>query len=219
MRNQLSICKWLASCMYLVSMSVFATSQISKPSDVSCPPQPPCEKIYKPLIEGKVGYFFFSSSKLREVYKKGGIDLQLSGTYPLWKWLQIYGSVEYLARSGEILNSTNKTTIWELPVSLGLQPVAVICQKVHYYLSIGPRYFFVHQHNHSPYLDKIVTHSGVGGFVNTGFHFFPIKHLVIDIFGEYSYKRMSFQGHRTNVYGQTVQVGGFAFGGGIGYTF
>ena len=179
----------------------------------------PCERTIKPLLEVKAGYFFFSSSKLRKIYKKGGLDLQLSSSYPIWKWLQAYASVEYLTRSGKIRNSGKKTTIWELPVSLGLQPVVVIHPMVHYYLSIGPRYFFVHQHNDSPFLDKVLTHSGVGGFVNTGFHFFPINRLVIDIFGEYSYKKMHFHAHKTNVEGRNIQVGGFAFGGGLGYAF
>ncbi len=193
----------------------------------SCDPNSPpmsqetkiCQKTYPPIIEAKAGYFFFSSSTLRKIYKKGGLDLQLSGSYPIWKYLQVYGSVEYQARSGQLLNSSAKTHIWTLPVSFGLQPVVVICQKIHYYLTLGPRYIFVHQTNDSPYLDKIVTHSGVGGFANTGFHFFPIPHLVIDIFAEYSYKRMHFHGHRTNVVGQTIQVGGFAFGAGLGYNF
>jgi len=201
-------------CAAMMAISAFASAQ-----ETASPPKA-CEQTkYPPLLEFKAGYFFFSSSKLRKIYPSGGIDLQLTGTYPIWKWLQIYGSVEYLTRHGKILQGGQSTKIWQLPINLGLQPVVVICPKVHYYLTLGPRYFFVHQHNHSPYLDKVVVHNGVGGFVNTGFHFFPIRHLVVDVFGEYSYKRMHFHAHKTNVDGQTVQVGGFSFGAGLGYAF
>ncbi len=183
------------------------------------PSKTSCQRTFKPMIAFKTGYFFFSSANLRKIYSSGGLDLQLSGSTPIWRWLQIYGSVEYLTRHGKLLNSGRKTQIWEIPISLGLQPAVAIHTNIHFYLTLGPRYFFVHQHNHSPYLDKILTHSGVGGFVNTGFHFFPVQHLLLDVFGEYSYKKMRFHGHKTHVEGRNVQVGGFTFGAGIGYAF
>lgn len=195
------------------------SSSTKKSSNETPSPTTSCESKYKPMVEFKAGYFFFSSSKLRKIYESGGFDLQLSGSYPVWKWLQVYASAEYLQLDGKLSNNSEKTQLWEVPLSLGLQPDIIICPKIHYYFTLGPRYIFVHQHNHSPYLDTIVAHSGLGGFINTGFHFYPIKHLLIDVFGEYSYKRMSFHAHKTNVEGQTVQVGGFAFGAGLGYAF
>lgn len=173
----------------------------------------------QPLIEAKVGYFFFSDSKMQKVYDEGGIDLQLSGSYPIWRWLQIYGSVEYLQRHGHSRHGHEKTSIWEVPLSLGLKPVYKITPKVHYYATIGPRYFFVHVHNHSHYVDKHLSENGCGGFVNTGFNFFPMKNFVVDIFGEYSYKKLHFHAHKKNVVGETAQVGGFTFGVGLGYAF
>ena len=173
----------------------------------------------KPLLEVKGGYFLFSDSKMRKIYDRGGIDVQLSTSCPIWKWLQMYASIEYMQIEGRTLGGHEKTKIWEVPLSLGLQPVAVISPTVHYYLTIGPRYFFVHQHNYSHYLSKNVGNNGLGGFVNTGFYFFPCKHLLLDVFGEYSYKRMHFHSHKSHVYGEKTQVGGFVFGLGIGCVF
>jgi hypothetical protein len=85
---------------------------------------------------------------MRSIYDKGGIDLQISGSYPIWRWIQIYGSVEYLERHGRSLKGHQKTSIWEVPLSLGAKLVAQIDPWAHYYLTIGPRYFFVHGHNH-----------------------------------------------------------------------
>ena len=101
------------------------------------------------VVEAKVGYFFFSDPKMRKIYTSGGIDLQLSGSFTVWEWLQIYGSVEYLSKQGRSLNSHQKTTIWEVPLSLGLKPVFKVSSIIDYYFAIGPRYFFVRQHNHS----------------------------------------------------------------------
>ena len=156
---------------------------------------------------------------MREIFKQGGLDVQLSLSYPIWKWLQIYGSVEYLSRSGRSLNGSQLTSIWEIPLSLGLKPVVRICKEAAWYVTLGPRYFFVHQHNRSSYVDKTLNENGCGGFVNTGFNFFPLPYLSIDLFGEYSFKQMQFQSSETNVYGQSIEIGGFTFGGGLGYAF
>jgi len=172
-----------------------------------------------PLLELKAGYFFFYDSKMSKVYKEGGYDIQLCGSTPLWKWLQIYASAEFLEKEGKSLNGDQKTRIWEVPLSLGLEAAATINKKVQYYFTVGPRYFFVHVHNSSHYVNKRLNEDGLGGFLGTGFHFFPYRHLVIDLFGEFSYCRLHFHSHKENVHARSVQVGGFVFGGGIGYAF
>jgi len=173
----------------------------------------------QPMLEIKSGYFFFSDAKMRKVYDEGGLDVQISGSYPIWRWLQIYGSVEYLTRHGRSLGGHQKARIWEVPLSLGLKPVITISPKVQYYLTLGPRYFFIHAHHNSPYVDREINPHGLGGFVNTGFNFFPFHHLFVDIFGEYSYKRVHFHPSKHHVHGRGIQVGGFAFGAGLGYAF
>lgn len=170
-------------------------------------------------IEFKAGYFFFSNDKMQDVFDQGGLDLQICGSYPIWRWIQIYGSVEYISRHGRSLKGHQRTSIWEIPLSLGPKLVARINPSAHYYFTMGPRYFFVHVHNHSSFVDKNVSQNGIGGFVSTGFNFFPIPHLLIDIFGEYSYCRLHFHPSKKNVYGEAAQVGGFTFGVGLGYAF
>jgi hypothetical protein len=171
------------------------------------------------LLEVKAGYFFFSDPKMRKIYDQGGLDVQLCVSSPVWKWLQIYGSIEFFKKEGRTLNAHEKVNIWEIPLSVGLKPVARIASWIHYYATLGPRYFFVHAYTSSPYLNKRMSDNGLGGFVNTGFNFFPYRGLFIDIFGEYSYKRMHFHSGQTNVSGSRAQVGGFTFGGGLGYAF
>lgn len=178
----------------------------------------------QPLFEVKAGYFFFSNSKMRKVYDKGGLDIQLCSSYPLWNlasgWsFQAYGAVEYFHQSGKSMNDHQKTSLWSVPVNIGLKSVYAINANIQYYFGVGPRYFYIHQHNRSSYVYKNRSQNGLGCFVNTGFNYILCNHFVIDIFGEYSYAKMRLHGGNSCVYTRNIQVGGFTFGGGLGYVF
>jgi len=201
---------------------ILACMAISITHNVCCKelkPKPVAISMQHPLIEAKAGYFFFTDSTMRHVYDKGGFDLQLCGSYPIYKVLHVYGSVEWFEKSGHSLSGHQRTSIWEVPLSLGLRSVFPIATHIEYYLTIGPRYFFVHAHNHSHDVPKNMHADGCGGFANTGFLCIIGKHFTIDFFGEYSYKRLHFHSKKSETQGHTVQVGGLTFGGGLGYSF
>ncbi len=186
----------------------------------SCPEtEHPWWEKQHPLLEAKVGYFFFTDSSMSEVFNEGGLDLQLSGSYPFYKILNIYVSVEYLEKSGHSTGAHQKTSLWEIPVSLGLKPIFPITDFMQYYITIGPRYFFIHVHNRSSDVPKTMTANGCGGFVNTGFNFIVDTHFLIDIFAEYSFKTLKFHSHQSGTEGLNPQVGGLTIGGGLGYAF
>jgi outer membrane protein W len=207
--------------------SVVATSSAITATQGSCDELTQETKLcctFRPSVEFKTGYFFFSNSKMRKTYDKGGLDIQLCASYPFWsmtrRWsLSAYGAVEYFQRSGKSISGHEKTSIWSVPVNIGLKPVYAIQANLQYYFAIGPRYFYIHQHNHSPYVSKNASRNGIGFFVNTGFNYFLAEHLVIDVFGEYSYAQVHFHSRKSGVYTKNMQVGGFTFGGGIGYKF
>jgi len=178
----------------------------------------------QPLLEVKTGYFFFTDSKMRKIYDKDGLDIQLCASYPLWsltnRWiLNAYGAVEYFHRSGKSLNGHQKTSLWSIPANIGLKPTYAITSNTQYYFAIGPRYFYLHQHNKSSYVYKSNSRNGLGFFVNTGFNYFLYDHFVFDIFGEYSYAKLHFHGRKPRAYTRNIQIGGFTFGGGLGYKF
>lgn len=202
------------------------SQNLSPESKASTPPKessPSPTLKSKPIIETKVGYFFFSSSQMRQVYD-GGWDVQFSSSIPVWDpfskfSLNIYGSVEFLRCDGHSTEEHYKTYVWELPVNFGLKPVFLLSEHVQYYFAMGPRYFFIHQNNSSSYVDKNKSRNGIGFFVNTGFNFIPIKHLVIGLFSEYSFAKTHFHTSASNVYTKDIQVGGWTFGGSFGYMF
>jgi hypothetical protein len=180
--------------------------------------QAPC-RTQHPLIEAKLGYFFFVDSTMNSVYDLGGLDVQLSGSYPVYKLLHVYGSVEYVRKSGYSTGGHQKTSLWEVPLSLGLRPVFPLTDDIQAYFTIGPRYFFVHIDNESSFVPNTMNENGCGGFVNLGILFMPHPHCAIDLFGEYSYAKLSFSSSLPGTTGQTAQVGGLTFGGGLGYAF
>ncbi|HUD01845.1 MAG TPA: hypothetical protein VMR37_05925 [Rhabdochlamydiaceae bacterium] len=160
------------------------------------------------LTEFKMGYFRFGDRLLRHTYDKGILDLQLTFSFRVWKPIYVYTGIEYVGANGVVPGTHSKRKIRSVPISLGLQYIQPITVDLKYYLTLGPRYFFVHQWNHS----KSLTRNGLGGFANTGFIYYLSQHIVVDFFGEYSFKKMHF-----NHMGGNLQVGGMTLGAGIGY--
>lgn len=178
----------------------------------------------KSLFEVKTGYFSFSNSLMRKIYNKGGLDIQLCASHPLWnltnRWtLNAYGAVEYFERSGESLNEHQKTSLWSVPINIGLKPVYEIDAHSQYYFTVGPRYFHIHQYNDSPYVCKTKSRNGLGFFTNMGLHYSRCNRFVVDIFAEYSYAKIHFPSRDACIYTKSTQVGGLTLGLGLGYKF
>jgi hypothetical protein len=170
------------------------------------------------LFEAKAAAWFFGSKTFRNVYGVAP-DLQLSASGQLWKWVHLYGSVEYLWANGKSLVDHQKTRIWMVPLSLGPKFVGKMAEWGDFYFTVGPRYFPVNVHNHSNFVDKKVSSHGLGGFANAGFLFYMTPHWTFDIFGEASYAKLHFHSSQTNVRGKSINVGGYTVGGGFGYDF
>jgi len=173
-----------------------------------------------PWLEIKPSYFFFTASPLKDIYHRGGFEVQGSVSAPVCNHLDLYGSIGYRKASGYALNTCEKTTISVMPIDFGIKPVFNVCERLYYFFAVGPRYFYLHQRNCSPYVDCIVKGSGIGLFVNTGFNVLLAEHFLLGIFGEYSYEKKTICPSRPNVYSNgSVQLGGFAFGVSFGYAF
>lgn len=173
-----------------------------------------------PWIEIKPSYFFFYASPLHDVYDHGGFEIQGSGSVPLCHYLDFYGSLGYRHAQGHALNTCEKTSLTVLPIDIGLKPVFNFRERFYYFFAIGPRYFYLRQHNNSPYVDSIISGSGIGLFVNTGFNVLLTDHFLLGIFGEYSYEKKKICPCMPNVLSNgSVQLGGLAFGVSFGYAF
>ncbi|MGH2611945.1 MAG: hypothetical protein ACRDFB_02720 [Rhabdochlamydiaceae bacterium] len=172
-----------------------------------------------PQAELKLGYFYFGDHQFRKIYHQDALDTQISASGAVWKWLRLYGAVNYISRDGRSIGGHHKTQILFLPVSLGLESMISISDDVKYYATLGPRYFYIHQENHSPGVHHSVNAQTLGGFVNTGIQVHFGSSFFIDFFGEYSYARVHFSTYKHNTSTHTHQVGGLTLGGGLGYRF
>lgn len=171
------------------------------------------------LLEIKGGYFYFYDAPMKKVFKNSGASIQLSGSFPLITNLDLYSSIGFQAKSGFSLGSNEKTNFWQIPFDFGIKPVVAIAESFWLYFAVGPRVFYMHQHNQSPLVQKNIQRCGVGAFVNGGFKTFLTSRIFLDGFFEYSYQKTHLNYLNLFNSGQKVQLGSWVFGGGIGYKF
>jgi hypothetical protein len=173
-----------------------------------------------PWLEIKPSYFFFATSPMKTIYNHGGFEIQGSGSVPVYRWFDFYASLGYRKAWGRALNTCEKTNVYVVPFDIGLKPVFNFAERFYSFFAIGPRFFYLHQRNTSPYVDCTVSGAGVGLFLNGGLNVLFAEHFLVGAFGEYSYEKKKFCPKKQNVYSNgPVQVGGFAFGISLGYAF
>ncbi len=173
-----------------------------------------------PWLEIKPSYFFFCASPMNKIYDHGGFEIQGSVSVPVYNYLDLYGSIGYRKAWGHALNTCATTSLTVVPVDIGLKPIFNFCERFYYFFAIGPRFFYFHQQNNSPYVDCIINGGGIGLFINTGFNVLLADCLLLGIFGEYSYEKKTICPNMPNVFSNGgVQIGGFAFGVSLGYAF
>src|ERR1700735_2529405 len=82
-----------------------------------------CAKNRCAWLEIKPGYFFFTDQTLRKIYH-GGFEIQGSASYLLCEIIALYGSLGYLHVNGKSLQGDQKTSIFQIPVDIGLRAIA-----------------------------------------------------------------------------------------------
>jgi hypothetical protein len=209
----------VAAPLILLSTASFADNCCLDNCSSAKDDSPPCQS----NVELKGGYFIFADKNMRKVYDNAGI-VQLSGACPLWNFcdnfrLDLYGSAGYMYTSGKSLGGHQHTSIWQVPVDIGLRSIYIACPEMQFYATIGPRSFYIYQHNDSDYVYCSKGKAGMGFFVNTGLNYFICENVFLDFFGEYSYEKVHFHNDEPFYYTRDLQVGGYTIGAGLGYQF
>lgn len=173
-----------------------------------------------PWLELKPSYFLFYGSTAHGIYHKGGFEVQGSASFPLTNCLDVYTSIGFRQANGYALNSEEKTKLKVVPIDLGLKPIFNFRECFYYFFAMGPRYFYFHQHNDSPYVPQKVNGGGIGFFINTGINALLTENCFVGAFIEYSFEKARVSPNVPNVYSNgSLQIGGFAFGATLGYGF
>jgi outer membrane protein W len=171
-----------------------------------------------PIVEARFSYFRPTSHLLREIYGNGGINYEITATVPVWKNLNIWVAADYFSEDGRSLGGHQKTRLRIVPLTLGLK-YFFDANKFSPYAGLGMRYFFVHVHNDSSFVNREISRSGMGGVAEIGTLYWLSKHFLLDIFTNYSFKELHAHTSRSGVETHGQQVGGWNFGGGVGYKF
>ncbi len=173
------------------------------------------------LPELKVSYYRFNSSLLRDIYGGGAPLIQGEINYNPCKYLLVFADVGYLWKNGRSINFHQRTRIEIFPWTLGAK-----CFYPFRYGSVyaggGFRTSTLSVHNKSCYVQRNVHKTELGGVINAGANL-CWKRFVFNPFVEYNFNRMSFHRNQEdierNIYRHDLQIGGWAFGGGLGYAF
>ncbi len=161
--------------------------------------------------DAKISAFFPTGHTFRQIYGTCLIDYEFEIGKIFLKNYEIWTNVDWTSATGHTHAFHNRTRFENFNVSLGGKYIVPIHKQVKFYVGLGINGAFVQVHNHSPYVKKDVHKNGVGGVAKLGFYFEPVDHLFLEIFTDYLYQSIRFE--------QTVQIGGFKTGGGIGFCF
>ena len=177
------------------------------------------------ILEFRPSYFYPISSDFRDIFHDGGVNYQITGSFPVYKGLSVYGAVDYFSKSSHTGTFHNKTSLRLVPLTLGLKyffPSLGASIPVNFYLAGGMKYYFVHTHNNGTpgIVRQTVNKNGMGGTVETGFITTFVKHLVLDIFASYSFRTFGAPRPLTPAVEATgLNVSGLNIGLGLGYKF
>ena len=216
--------------MILTAASISSVSANYKsPPPTKCTPQCTNPTLDNFIIEFRPNYFHPLSSHFRTLFS-GGIDYQLTISCPVYwgenAWMRginIFAAGDYYSRNGHSTFMKNKTSISIVPVTLGLKyffPALGDPIPVTFYVASGMKYYFVHTHNKSHFVQKNIHVNGMGGMVESGVIAVFREHLVFDLFVSGSFKTLgppSVSGSSSK--GSRLNVSSINAGGGIGYKY
>lgn len=169
-------------------------------------------------VIGNISYFRPNSSVLRTIYSSAWVKYDLMLLHPIWENIYATESVSYTMKHGRSLGGHQRTRMWIVPISLGINYLYA-WDDFDFYVGVGPRYFFINIKNNSNFVERHDSKSGLGGFAAAGVNYHFCNGFLFDLFVDYSYKRFDFHKDRERVQRESLQVGGLSIGGGIGYRF
>lgn len=167
--------------------------------------------------ELKVSYFRFQSNELRRVYGSGAPFIQGEINYNVTNQVLVFGDVGYLWKNSNSRDFHGRTRIEIFPWTLGAKWFYPF-NFGSVYLGGGFRTSTVSIHNHCRDVDSNSHRTELGGVFNGGANV-CWQRFVFNPFVEYNFNRMRLRGRRENVVSHHLDIGGFAFGAGLGYAY
>lgn len=170
-------------------------------------------------IELRSAAFFPMSHRFREIYGTVGVEyeLEVSHTIPCSCW-EIWTNLSWYPKHGHVGRSCGSSHVDVTNLSFGLQKSCQICDCFYWYAGIGPTFGWVFVENKRKCCSSGCSREddndsaiAVGGIVKGGLKYYVACNLFFDLFVDYLYEPAFFH--------DTVDVGGFRTGLGLGFSF
>lgn len=153
--------------------------------------------------EIRAGYFYPTSSAMKEWCKNGGAEYEVELAAPLTGDIDVWLNVNFFQKKKD-----RDTTIRLYPLSLGIKHGFSICDVVIFYVGIGVSYTHLAVEHHSRQI--------WGGVGKAGFIYDLTDRLFVDLYVDYYSSTVSNFSHQ---HSQSLELGGLRTGLGFGTRF
>ena len=188
------------------------------------------------MLALKQGFFIPQEKTLRTMFdccgSKGGYFVEGALRYNVWDCLYLELNGSYFGRKGRSVISTTDNSSdsccnecgerisFKMPtIGFGIKYFYWFHDCISFYAGGGIKGFFVNIKNDSDYVPRCDKQNTVGGFIHTGLLFDVYKGLFIELFADYLGAKLKCPRSNADLIGYKLNVGGFAGGLGIGYSF
>lgn len=166
-------------------------------------------------FEVRGGYFRFANSTARKIYGEGAPDVELEGIVFVNRYFNPWVNTNYIWKEGKTQALSSKTDLKMGIFSFGTKFFIPYRAAIRFYLGVGPCGAYLQVHDHSSFVREKTVRWGYGVVGKSGL-FFGNRHLFLDLFFDYYYLPIR---TRSSASENSIDLGGFRVGGGLGYIF
>lgn len=171
------------------------------------------------FIEARDSYFYPTNSTVREIYGGNGL-YNLEFDAKIWHQLFLWSAIGIFQGSGTTLGSGDHTKLTFVPINIGLKAIFRPIDIVRPYLGLGPQLTYTQVKTHSNFLIQSNNSWDFGGIFKVGVLVNPTGSCLLDFFIDYQVQPVKFsQSSNPAVVIDNTNLGGFSFGGAIGFEF
>lgn len=191
-------------------------------AEISFDQDPHCDPEKGWYAEFKPGYFYFMDSDMRHFFGNGGFTFRGEAGYKFRIPLMIWVDGGYFWKEGKAIGGEHTIDFKLATLTLGLKGICYLTPHLALYAGAGPRLFMMMLHNDSPFVRGDDNEIGIGAGCSAGLWIFPIPalpNLFLDLFGDYSWKKMKVEEDEVSSFTSDVDVTSLTGGLGLGYRF
>ncbi|MBS0623870.1 MAG: hypothetical protein JSS62_04530 [Verrucomicrobia bacterium] len=168
----------------------------------------------------RLGFAHFLDKNVQLVYGHGAPDVELEANFMVAHCLGLWGNLNCIWQSGSSDGVSNLTAFDMKTISMGAK--LIFCSRwpsVQAYIGIGVLGTYLCVEDRIPPATSQTYRFGGGLLGKSGFHFRFEKNLFLDPFFDYYYQPVSVDDKALITSGDTINMGGFRVGLGLGIDF